>query len=322
VRRFCFACVLALVLLGCRESKKEGPGAETAPPPVAAADLGKLQEEESAVLSRRDALAREREKVVADRAALEEKRKQALAAGGEAVVAVETEERALVERENKLATDEKDLAAKLDALIANYQQAVAGSGGGDEVVRREARVATREKDFARREQQIASREATLAARERELAKRERETCSVGATTTIVQQVPAPESGRRYTRRDVEPVLARARRHMAEKGLLASDLPAPVRALETEATKAIGEGDYGKAKFAADQLLATVDALKIDKGFIAAKISRLNAVMKGKTVDGNARTQVDGLFRDATADYGDGKFAAANGKLNRIYGLIQ
>jgi len=307
-----FACVTALCLLGCKEPKGEA-GAGNAPA-APSAELGKLQEEESAVLSRREALAREREKVVADRAALEEKRKQGQP--------VEAEEQALAERETKLATEEKDFAAKLDTLISNYQQALASGGaGGDEVVRREARVATREKDFARREQLIAGREASLADREASLAKRERETCSVG-TTTIVQQVPAPEAGRRYTRRDVEPVLARARRHMADKGLLGSDLPAPVRALESEAAAAIGEGDYGKAKFAADQFLATVDSLKIDKGFIAAKIGRLNAAMKGKSVDDSARTQVDGLFRDATADYGDGKFAAANGKLNRIYGLIQ
>ena len=33
-------------------------------------------------------------------------------------------------------------------------------------------------------------------------------------------------------------------------------------------------------------------------------------------------QVDELFRDATADYGDGNFLAANSKLNKIYGLLR
>jgi hypothetical protein len=316
--------LLLVALLGagaCNEANK--PAAPEASGATTASDLDKLREEEGAVLSRREELLREREKVAADRVALEEKRKQTLATGGD-VQAVEAEEKALVEREDKLVADERAFADKLDALMANYQQALAsaGGGGGDEVVRREARVAVREKDFARREQTIAAREGALAARERDLAKRERDTCSVGTTTTIVQQVPAADPGKRYTRRDVEPVLARARRHMADKGLLSSDLPGPVRALEKEATSAIGDGEYGKAKLAADQLLATVDAFKIDKGFIAAKIGRLNEVMKKKSVDGSARTQVDGLFRDATADYGDGKFASANGKLNRIYGIIQ
>ena len=38
--------------------------------------------------------------------------------------------------------------------------------------------------------------------------------------------------------------------MGEKGILGSDLPALAANLEKEATSAMGEGDYGKAKFAA------------------------------------------------------------------------
>ena len=190
------------------------------------------------------------------------------------------------------------------------------------MVRREAQVAARERDFSRREQTMAGREAELAARERDLAKREREMCSAGTTTTIIREVEPPTPGKRYNKRDVEPVLARARRHMAEKGLLSSDLPAQARALEKEATESMAEGDFGKAKFAADQFLAVVDGVRIDKGFIAGKISRLNAAVKGKTLAAGVGGQVDGLFREATADYGDGKFSGANGKLNRIYALIQ
>ena len=54
-------------------------------------------------------------------------------------------------------------------------------------------------------------------------------------------------------------MARARREMNKKGLVGSDLPAPVRDLESEATKAMAKADYGKAHFAANQLLANIRA---------------------------------------------------------------
>jgi hypothetical protein len=132
-------------------------------------------------------------------------------------------------------------------------------------------------------------------------------------------VPAAPS--RYSRKDVEPLLSSARRKMTEKGLLASDLPSPVRDLEREAAAAMSDGDYARARFAADQLVATVESVKVDKAFIMAKIGRLNGAIKAAGLPEDSRRQADELFRDATADYGDGRFTAANGKLNRIYALL-
>src|SRR5262249_3438982 len=158
-------------------------------------------------------------------------------------------------------------------------------------------------------------------RERQLAVREKETCGTAAPpTTIIQQVDA--KGSKYTRHDVEPLLKRARDDMGRKGVLVADLPPNAQGLEREATKAMGEGDYGAAFFAARQLAATMDSLKIDRAFIAAKIGRLSAHMKGTTLDGAKQKQVDDLFADATAKYGDGDFAGANRKLNQIYALAQ
>ena len=136
----------------------------------------------------------------------------------------------------------------------------------------------------------------------------------------MQQVDGSK-GSKYTKRDVEPVLQKARRKMNDKGMLPTDLPSPAQALEQEAVAAMKDGDYGKAKFAADQLYATVDSMKIDKAFISAKIGRLNAAMKGKSLDGDCKKEADALFRGATSDYGDGRFPSANGKLNKIYALI-
>src|SRR5262249_20172341 len=123
------------------------------------------------------------------------------------------------------------------------------------------------------------------------------------------------------RHDVEPLLTSARRKMADRGLLEADLPAPALGLEREATAAMASGDLGRARLAADQLVASVDSVKIDKAFIVAKINRLNAPRSRATLSAAARRDVEDLFRDATTDYGDGKFAAANGKLNRIFATL-
>ncbi len=305
------------LLLACRGPAAQPSAAqasEASPGTAVAGRIEKLQEEEGDVLARRDELTRAREQVSADRAALDEKRKQVAAAGGD-LHAVDDEERALLARERKLVAEERELSRKIQALLTGYQEVTTGAAGGRDLGAREAQVAVREKDFARREKEVAQREATLAEREKELARRERDTCSAPA----VAAAPAP--GARYTRHDIEPLLTSARRKMVDKGLLESDLPAPALGLEREATAALASGDLGRARLAADQLVATIDNVKIDKAFIVAKINRLNAVLKSAKLGDGARRDADDLFRDATADYGDGKFAAANAKLNRIFALM-
>jgi hypothetical protein len=182
-------------------------------------------------------------------------------------------------------------------------------------------MASREKTVASREAVIASRESALADRERRLALRERDTCSQSATpTTIIQTIDA--KGSKYSKKDVEPVLRKARETMAKKGILAADLPSPAQELEREATQGMARGDYGAAYLAARTLSSSVDAMKIDRAFIAAKIGRLSARMKGVKLDAAKQKPVDQLFADATSRYGDGDFAGANRKLNQIYAMIQ
>jgi|SoiMethySBSTD1v2_1073268.scaffolds.fasta_scaffold144342_3 hypothetical protein len=296
---------------GCRDPQAAGNPARTEDN----ARITKLQEEEGQVLARRDQLQRERVEVDAERKALDQKRQEVTASGGDSRQ-LEAEASALAAREAKLLADEAKLGSELEGLLRGYQLAAVG-GSGKDVAGREAQVAVRERDFARREASLAEREAQLAAREKEQARRERETC--GPATAMAPA--APSAPTRYSRKDVEPLLTGARRTMSEKGLLPSDLPAPAKNLERDAAEAMSAGDFARARFAADQLVATVDTLPIDKAFIMAKIGRLNTTVKQARVGDETRKQIDELFRDATADYGDGKFAAANGKLNRIYALV-
>jgi hypothetical protein len=208
----------------------------------------------------------------------------------------------------------------MQAFLETAKDVTASGNAQQLVAARETSVANREKALASREDRVAQREADLAGREKELAEREKNTCGAGGgTTTIIQQVDP--KGAKYTKKDVEPLLKKAREAMSKKGILADDLPAQAAGLEKEATKAMADGDYGPARFAAQQLQATVEGMKIDRGFIGAKIGRLSKMMKGKTLDDAKQKEVEDLFSDATSKYGDGDYAGANKKLNAIYRAI-
>lgn len=310
--RIACALVAVLVVVGCKD-KKGGAPVDKAAVAELAAKTDELKKEEDMVLTRRNELQRERKTVSDSRAALTEKRTQVAAAGGN-LDAVDKEIAELEAKEKALADEDTALEQKYDAVV---RRSVALAGADGDTSKREAGMALREKDVARREERIAERESTIAMRERDLAKREKETCGVGATTTIVREVEAPK-GSRYTKRDVEPVLKRARRKMAEKGILNSDLPAQAASLEKDATAAMAEGDYGKAKGDADQLMDTVDGMKVDKAFVSAKFARLSAAMKGKQLTADQQE----LLKGATGDIGDGKYGAANAKLNKLYASLR
>jgi hypothetical protein len=179
-------------------------------------------------------------------------------------------------------------------------------------------VAAREKDVARREADVAEREKGLAEREAKQARREKETCGGGQ----VVMAPPPKidlpKGLKYSAHDVEPIYRKALRIMQDRGILSADLPAGVSKLVDAARDSMKQADFVRAKYEADQLLSTVEEIKIDRGFISAKMARLSAAMRGKKLEGEGRN----LFQEATANYGDGKFTEANGKLNKLFALLK
>ncbi len=293
--------------LGCkgRDGDGQAAAAQTEPPAAAASD-------DEALLSRRDSLLASRLELRSKQAELAERREAIRVKGGD-TSEIDRESEELVARETTLATEEKSLIDKLLSERQTMVSALAATRSGGGTPGREAAVAAREKDLARREQKLADRESQLASREEGLAGKWKDSCAV--PTTIVQTIDA--KGTRYTRRDVEPLLSRARDEINKKGLLRSDLPEPVRELEGEATRAMARGDYGQARFAATQLLGNVRVIKVNKAFIADKIRRLNAALK----DQRLTPPVERLFRDATQNVADGNFVGANRKLNRIHSAI-
>jgi len=304
--------------VGCKGDKGGKASAK------AVADEQKVSQEEDDLMRQRDDLFSTRKKLQERRAELDAEHRRIIAAGGDDTEVVKKKEE-LDKEEAGLSQSETDLNNKLDSILAQRRaitQALAAGNSDDKakVAAREAGVSEREKALASREARVAKREAELAARERDVLRFKNEKCA-GARqpTTIIQTVDA--KGSKYTKKDVEPLLKRARRDMARKGILASDLPPAAQSLENEATKAMAKGDYGKARFAATQLLATVRSTRINKSFVQDKIGRLSAAMKGRNLSASAQKEVDSLFRQATAEYGDGKFTSANRRLNKIYAKI-
>lgn len=310
------AAALALVwfaMVGASGCKGDAEG-KAAPSAETLASSEKAAAAEDEILKRRDALLNTRLELRTKRAELAEKRNAIRAEGGD-TSEIDKEAQALLDEESGLVDQEKELNVKLDALLSDRRAMVSALTAGGEAggAGREASVAAREKDMARREQKLAEREAQLAAREESLATKWKDSCAGGGTTTtIVQTIDA--KGSKYTKNDVAPLLQRARAEMDGKGILKGDLPEPVRDLESEATQAMEKGDYGRAHFAAQQLLGNVKAIKIDKAFIAAKIGRLNAAVKGNTLS----PAIEQLFREATENVADGKFRDANKRLNKIF----
>jgi hypothetical protein len=297
--------VVLLCLVGSAAACKGPSDASSDPDPAAVKAQQELMKRRNALLQQRELLESERQKVV-------EQIQKAESSGG----------------------DTKDLAKKRDDLTAQIDGQSAELGQMSDklsslstkldsaaaIVVREDKIAQREGKIATREAAVSERERLIAQREERLAQREKETCSVAPPMIIQQQAP-PKADGKYGKADVQPLLARARATMSKKGVLIGDLPGPAQGLEGESTKAMSDGDWGKAYFAAAQLVAMVEAVKVDRAFIQAKTARLSNQVRASKVDETTNQQLSGVLSDVMQKYNDGNFAAANQRLNQLAALI-
>lgn len=320
----------AIVLFcpGCKEKKRHRKDEDLQ---AVVAEDQRLMKKEQEILSHRGALQRERSKIRDKRAEIISMKAALKDGDAKGMEELEQEESKLAKLEATLVKQEIGLNKKLQSLLDEKSGLVnkltakdKGARGREMLVaRREYAIALREKDMSRRESDLARRERDLARRENDLAKRQANLCPRGASTVQVVQAPARGGARdSYTRRDVEPVFRAAMKAMNTKGILIADLPPGVDRLVTETRHGVSKGDYTRAKYAADQLLATVRKIKIDRDFIGGKISRLSSAIRRTKLSGSKKREVTGLFQEATANYGDGRFMSANRMLNRIYGLLK
>ncbi len=268
-----------------------------------------------------DRLLAERGDLTLNRKRLTERREEILrerqaAADPVVIERLQNEEKKLLGEEQDLNRRERELMQKLEEVARREAQRRGTDDPSASLARREAQLARREAELARREAELTRREREhLAARAKAL-----DECRAMPVTTVTR-VEMPRGGGTYGKRDVEPVMRLVHAEMRRRGILESDLPGAGR-LFGEVSRAGQSGDYTRAKFAAEQLLELVKTIRIDRGFIGAKIERLSAQMRGRSLPGPTKSEVDRLFRKATAHYGDGQFVASNGELNRIYALLR
>jgi hypothetical protein len=242
---------------------------------------------------------------------------------------LETEETKLAKLEQRLLKQEISINSKLKSLLKRKSGLVIKAKSSKEAsailaARREHSVAQRERELAKREAILAAREKRLAERERLFAARQARLCP-GRVTTIVQTLPASPpaaSGSRYSRKDVEPLYRASLRAMRAKGILVADLPSGVDRLVTEIRHAVAKGKYTQAKLAADQLMAAVRRIKINRGFVGRKIGRLSAAIRRRPPAADKKAKIQKLFQQATTAYGDGRFRQANSKINSIYRYLR
>lgn len=270
---------------------------------------------QQALIEKRQELLAKRKKLQEERDQIKEEMRKVTETGGdtsELQLKLKSTDTMIEQQNDQLAEEFQSLSAKLDTLAV-------ASDRRDAMAVREADIGSRERLMAQREDRVAQRERDLAERERKLLERDREGCAP-TSTVVVQAAP---KGATYTRKEIDPILARARAQMGKRGLVPTDLPAHAQGLEREATKAMTDGDYGKAYLAASQLAATVDAVKIDRAFVKAKIDRLQRLVAskgGKLPEDTNRRLGEGIA-DVMQRWGDGDFGQANAKLNQLYGML-
>jgi hypothetical protein len=291
-------CLGVAVLVGC---KNKGEGDAASDP-----EALKAQQE---LIARRDKLIEARKKLQADRDKVDLEIKDIEAKGGDASEQIKKR----AELDSQLETSTTDLISMVNSKLDAMKQSGDKSAS---VAAREAEVAGRERAVADREARAGERERLIAQRDFESSQRWKDSCTIGAAPVIIQQAP-PKSGDKYTAKDVTSLIARAKATMSKKGLINSDLPGPAQQLESDASKALNENDVSKAMFAANQLVAQVDAIVVNRQFIQAKMGRLSAQVKSAKVDEGTNKELAEILSDVMSKYNDGDFKAANARLNNL-----
>ena len=288
---------LGASLAGCKNKGE----ADSAPDPEAL----KAQQ---ALIARRDKLLDARKKLQSEHDKIVNDIKDAESKG------LDTAE--LVKKRDELDSQLETSTAEALSLVGGKIDAMRASGDkAAQIAGREAEIASREKMIAEREARVAEREKMLVTRDFESGQRWKDACATGAAPVIIQQT-APKGGN-YTNRDVSAMIQKAKTAMGKKGLITSDLPGPSQGLEGEASKAMNENDMSKAYFAAAQLVATVDAIQINRAFIQAKTARLSAQVKATKLDEATNKELASILGDVMNSYNNGDFGAANRRLNAL-----
>ncbi len=296
------------VVLGATGCKGKGSEGEAAPDPAAV----KAQQE---LVARRDALLAQKQKLQDESTKIGDEIKKAQEPGGDA--------KALADLQKKKAEIDSQIEQQDKTLDNTSSELTALSSKLDKVgglAQREASVAQREAAVAIREREALTKMKEVLAAEGASADRWKEGCNAGGSPMIIQQVAPPKNGN-YSRKEVDALVSRAKSAMAKKGLMGADLGAQAN-LESEVTKALGESDWTRGFILATQLVATIDAIQVNRAFIGAKVQRLQNRVKSASVDEPTQAQLTEGLKDVLQKYGDQDFAAANKKINQLWNVVR
>jgi hypothetical protein len=297
--------VLACALAVACKSKSD---ASTSPDPEAI-------KEQQALMARREALLQQRQELQTKSDALDVEIKDIQAKGGDASSKIK--EKADLDTQIKSrSTDFNQLSTKLDAIQAQGDQSAALVARFDKLQLAEDKLAQAQADVAKREAEVAKKLDEI---ERLIKDLDGKCGAPAGPALVIQQAPA---GGAHSHRDVDPLLAQARREMAKRGILGSDLPGAAQGLEAEANAAMAKNEWGTAYLAAAQLVAQVNAIKIDRPFIMSKYNRLNTRVTNAKLDPAVSQQLTAGMSEILQKYNDGDFAAANAKINALYALVR
>lgn len=300
--------VCTLLFSAATFSCKDGSKERTIDPSLAQAAAAAQAEQ----LARRDALLKSRDELNEKKGELEAKIAQARGQGSD-TSDLDRQLRDLANQQSAnrdaiiehLTQSNERLQRELDSLRTSGEAA-----GGQNMSQLVSQLQRRDSQLAEMEKRLASVVSQLGDIRGDIQK-QAQACAAAPATTIVA---APvQRGAKYARADVERELGRARSAMSKRGILGSDLPGAASELQKEATGSMGDGDFNAAYIAARTLAQTVDAIRVDRAFIADKMARLSRVMKGKSLSADAEQ----AFKDATDAYNNGKFDVANRRLNAI-----
>ena len=298
----------------------------------------KLQESTEDLLKKRGSLIRMRKKLKKKRSELETKKQKLQAGDEQAAEALKKEEAELEKKEKALFRQEGELNQRLSKLLRQRSAllskataaltAASASSKTPKIANREYSVSRREKSLAQREKELSVREARLAKREADIAKREKELLKgcAGMTSPIytVTKIEAPRNpgSRSYSKSDVKSVYDKALHVMSSRGIKSSDLPAGLSKLKSDIRSYMKKKEYYRGKLAADQFLKIIRRIRIDRGFVGAKMARLHRRIARKKLSSSKEKKVNELFRQATSAYSNGRFKKANARLNRIYSVTR
>ncbi len=308
--RISVASLLFVVLVGGAACKSKTAGVDE-----------KTQKD---LAARRDILLATRKKLSDDKVKIEAEIKSVEASGGDASGLKKKLSDVTEQQSEMLAGQISELSAKVDGIA----RAGGGGGGGDAQSN-----AALQAEVTRLEGLITKLEAAMRAGTtggggggevdtKLLAQMTAlsEKCGNSSGPAVVVQAAAPK-GANYTRGEVEPLLSKARANMSKKGLMPSDLPGQAQGLESEATKAMADADWGRAYLAAAQLSGNVDAIKVDRDFVRNKMLRLNARVSSAKLSESANAAMSAGLQEVSDKYTSGDFAGANRKINLMFASL-